>query len=120
MAACLHPSSAFTFGTLAFIEYEDANIGVTTNTWNISNKYNITFQDVLTMMLIDTLYLGFLAWYFSNVWPTEFGTHLPWYFPILPSYWFPGLFKRRNPREISSSENDAELNVEKVPGTCIY
>ena len=67
MIVCLHPAAAFTYGTLAFTEYEDSQIGVTFNTWNTSNKYNITFQDTLTMMLIDALYLLFFAWYFANV-----------------------------------------------------
>jgi ATP-binding cassette subfamily A (ABC1) protein 3 len=119
MAACLHPAAAFTYGTLAFIEYEDAHIGVTSNTWNVSNTNNITFQDVLDMMLIDTVWLSVLAWYFSNIWPSEFGTHKPWYFPILPSYWLPGLFKNKNLREVSEAGIDIEFNdpkVEKVTG----
>ena len=67
MAASLHPATAFTFGTLAFSEYEDSTIGVTKYTWSTSTTYNITFQQTLVMMIIDTIYLSILAWYFSNV-----------------------------------------------------
>lgn len=91
LAACLHPATAFTYGTLAFAEYEDAQIGVTQFTWNTSQKQPITFQDCLNMMFIDTFYLGFVAWYVGNIWPSEFGTHKPWYFIFMPSYWYNAL-----------------------------
>ena len=120
LAASLHPSAAFTFGTLAFIEYEGAEIGVTKNTWNVSSEYNITFQDTLNMMFIDAIYLAVLAWYFSNIWPSEFGTHKPWYFIFLPNYWCSCFFHRNGSRDMASvSDVDVELNdpkVEKVPG----
>ena len=87
MAASLHPAAAFTYGTLAFTEYEGANIGVTRNTWDVSNEYNITFRDCLNMMVIDALWMLVLAWYVANVWPSEYGTHQPFYFFLLPSYW---------------------------------
>ena len=67
MFACLHPASAFTYGTLAFMEYEDAQIGVTSDTWTTSTEYPISFADTLLMQLINTLYLGFLTWYLGQV-----------------------------------------------------
>lgn len=88
MVACLHPATAFTYGTLAFQEYEDAQIGITSHTWNTSSEYSITFRDTLVMLIVDTFYMGALAWYFEQVWPNEFGTTKPWYFPFLPSYWY--------------------------------
>jgi hypothetical protein len=87
LARCLHPAAAFTYGTLAFTEYEGQNIGVTANTWNVSNSNPITFQDTLTMMLVDAIWLGVLAWYCAHVMPSEFGTHEPPYFLFLPSFW---------------------------------
>jgi ABC-type multidrug transport system fused ATPase/permease subunit len=87
LAACLHPAAAFTYGTLAFTEYEGANIGVSYLTWNVSNTYNITFQDALNMMLIDAVWISALAWYVAHIWPSEFGTHKPWYFLAQPSFW---------------------------------
>ena len=71
MAACLHPAAAFTFGTLAFVEYEDAQIGVTDLTYNVSQTYAITFKDCLDMMIVDAIYLAALSWYFNNIWPSE-------------------------------------------------
>ena len=116
LAACLHPSTAFTYGTLAFIEYEDASIGITKNTWNTSSEYSITFQDVLNMMFVDTVYLAVLAWYFSNIWPSEFGTHKPWYFIFLPTYWCSCFFQLNRVSTDSYEDDDSNPNIEKVPG----
>ena len=44
LGAMLHPAAAFTFATLSFTEWEGANIGVSANTWNVSNQYAVTFQ----------------------------------------------------------------------------
>jgi hypothetical protein len=67
LAASLHPAAAFTFGTNAFTEYEGARVGVTRNTWNVSNRYNVTFQDCLNMMIIDAVWMAALSWYLSQV-----------------------------------------------------
>ena len=116
----------------AFAEYEDANIGVTENTWNKSNLYVITFQDTLNMMGIDALYLLVLAWYVNQVWPSEFGTHKPWYFLFTPLYWWHTMYEvfscfglERNLRHnFQAVHNDAhaetadtlgESTVEPVP-----
>jgi ABC-type multidrug transport system ATPase subunit len=87
MAACLHPASAFTYGTLAFKEYESSKIGVTRYTYDASNDYNITFIDTLVMQVINFIYMLVLAAYFGEVWPSEYGTSRPWYFPVQPSFW---------------------------------
>eukprot|EP01041_Mallomonas_annulata_P008266 gene8266-17008_t len=89
--ACLHPSAAFSFGSMAFVEYEDNLQGVTFYTYKTSHKFPLTFSDALLMMFIDSLYLLFLAWYFANVMPSEFGTSKKWYFLFVPSYWLPSL-----------------------------
>jgi ATP-binding cassette subfamily A (ABC1) protein 3 len=111
MLACMHPASAFTFGTLAFMEYEDAQIGVTSTTWTTSNEYEISFADTLLMQVINTLYLSFLAWYLSQVWRTEFGLAKPWYFLVLPSYW-QGVFSHFSSSGTSSC-NGVKVNTEE-------
>jgi hypothetical protein len=35
---------------------------VNSNTWNVSNNYNVTLQDCLGMMVLDAVWLGLLAW----------------------------------------------------------
>ena len=39
------------------------------------------------MMFADAIWMGVLSWYIANIWPSEFGTHKPFYFLCLPSYW---------------------------------
>ncbi|CAE7544491.1 ABCA3, partial [Symbiodinium microadriaticum] len=87
LLACLHPSTAFSFGTSAFKEYEDNKIGVTAETWDVSDDNPITFQDVVMMQFVDVAWILALSWYLSQVWPSEYGLHKPWYFLFLPSYW---------------------------------
>jgi ABC-type Na+ transport system ATPase subunit NatA len=82
LLACLHPSCAFTFGTLAFQEYEDKQIGVTRKTYNISEDYDITFLEVLTMLCVDTVLLLIMTWYASHVYSSDGSAALPWYFPF--------------------------------------
>lgn len=38
-------------------------------------------------MFIDWIYLGILSWYLAKIWPSEYGTHEPWYFICLPKFW---------------------------------
>eukprot|EP00605_Chrysophyceae_sp_TOSAG23-4_P000940 GSChrysophyteH1.ASY1.ANO1.1040.1 assembled CDS len=95
MAACLHPAAAFTYNT---------TMGVTSFTWNVSSKHDITFQDCLNMMIIDAVYLSFLSWYFDKVWPSEYGTQEVWYFLFTPQYW--------NTLDVSAAKED--INVELI------
>eukprot|EP01036_Dinobryon_divergens_P035789 gene35789-46440_t len=102
-------AAAFTFGTLAFAEYEDNQIGITQFTINKSNKYQITFADTLGLLVVDTLYLLVLSWYLAHVMPSEFGTPKKWYFCFLPSYWLPNVFRNRN-----NHHNGRETGLEQV------
>lgn len=87
MLACLHPATAFTYGTLAFREYEDSKIGVTEYTYDETSTYKITFADTITMQAVNFFWLLVLAWYLAEVWPSEYGTSKPIYFLFQPSYW---------------------------------
>lgn len=67
MVSCLHPSTAFAFGTSAFKEYEDSKIGVTTDTWDKSQDSPITFQDVIIMQFVNVAWILALTWYLAQV-----------------------------------------------------
>ena len=76
------------------------------------------------MMIIDAIWMGVLAWYVSQVLPSEFGTHKPWYFVFLPSYWMDCLGIKRNNnvgKRISTGPDTVDTNninvqtVEPVP-----
>eukprot|EP01041_Mallomonas_annulata_P010963 gene10963-22907_t len=120
LLSSLHPSAAFTFGTLAFAEYEDNQIGITQFTINKSNKYQITFADTLGLLVVDTLYLLVLSWYLAHVMPSEFGTPKKWYFCFLPSYWLPNVFRnnhhngRETGLEQANTADDEDCPVEGV------
>lgn len=123
LLACLHPASAFTYGVLAFQEYEDTKQGINSNTWNVSDLNPITFRDTILMQCANTLYLLILAWYLSHVMPSEFGTHKPWYFIFQPSYWMScfegtlGVAQAIIPKKVPHEEGIemANMNEESVP-----
>jgi ATP-binding cassette subfamily A (ABC1) protein 3 len=117
MIGCLHPATAFTFISLAYVEYEDSGMGVTYYTWNDSENNVITFRDCLNMMFIDAIYLCVLTWYMDNIWPSEYGTHEPWYFVFNPYYWGKRFGLYEPPRALSTSTgvSPENVNVEEVP-----
>jgi hypothetical protein len=69
------------------------------------------------MMLADIFIYGALGWYFSKIWPSEYGTQLPWYFLFLPSYWKELFgFKPNDYSIVSSDKLNVELgDIEMVP-----
>jgi len=117
MLACLHPATAFTFSSLAFVEYEDTGMGVTFFTWNDTENNLVTFRDCLNMMFIDAIYLGFFTWYVDKIWPSEYGTHEPFYFIFDPYYWGKALGVYTAPKNVSSATSHVSsesVNVELV------
>jgi hypothetical protein len=75
-------STGFAVGILPFADYEDSGQGVTADTVNTSNKYNITMAQVLGMFIFDIIFYSFLAWYAGQVVKSEWGTSKPWYFLV--------------------------------------
>ena len=110
--AALHPAAAFTLATSSFVEYEDAAIGVTFYTWNVSEVYPVTFHDMINMLFVDFLYLLVLSWYFTQVWPTEYGTQKPWYFLFEAKYWYDSSNSSHN--RVVSTINFDEVHDESV------
>ena len=74
------------------------------------------------MMFVDAIWMGVLAWYVAKIWPSEFGTHEPFYFLCLPSYWkscfgFKTKGRRSDPRHVGQDSTELitkDLNVETV------
>jgi hypothetical protein len=67
LLACLHPASAFTYGILAFVEYEDSKVGISSYTWRTSELYSISFRDTIVMQAVNMAWLLGLAWYLAQV-----------------------------------------------------
>jgi ATP-binding cassette, subfamily A (ABC1), member 3 len=77
---------------------------------------------MINMMFIDFWYLLILSWYFNQIWPSEFGTHKPWYFIFLPSYWSKKFCRSTSSvpyRRVSNNknrENEIELPERSADG----
>ncbi|CAJ1416669.1 unnamed protein product [Effrenium voratum] len=50
---------------------------------------------VFGMLILDSILYQVLAWYVEKVRPGTLGLPQPWYFPCLPSYWFPAKHEPR-------------------------
>ena len=88
LISSIHPVAAFINGINAFVEYEDAAVGITTYTWNsTANKDGYTFQLCLVMLVFDIFFWAFMTWYCENVLPSEWGTHKHALFCVDPRYW---------------------------------
>jgi ATP-binding cassette subfamily A (ABC1) protein 1 len=86
---------------------EGSNVGITTA--NI-NEGAMSFGDVLIFLLFDFLLYGFLAFYFEQVLPTEYGTQRPFYFLCTRDFWL------GTPADSYSSLEDAKANTEAALG----
>ncbi|XP_008072801.1 retinal-specific ATP-binding cassette transporter [Carlito syrichta] len=83
---------AFGFGTEYLVRFEEQGLGLQWN--NIGNSPmegdEFSFLMSMKMMLLDAALYGLLAWYLDQVLPGDYGTPLPWFFPLQESYWMGG------------------------------
>lgn len=85
-AACLLSPVALSLGASNLLSFEAAFIGSQSN--NIGDLVdNFRLSTAIALMFFDAFLYALLAWYIDLIWPSEFGTHLPFYFPVLPSFW---------------------------------
>lgn len=81
---CLLAPACFALGANVFADYEGGLVGVQEG--NASEETsNFSYALCVSMMMVDAVLYGVLAWYLDKVLPSEFGTQLPLYFPFLPS-----------------------------------
>ena len=90
-ATCILAPACFALGAEVFADYEGGLVGVQSSNINLETS-NFTYSLCVGMLFFDAVLYGVLAWYLDNVLPTEFGTQLPLYFPLLPSYWLGASF----------------------------
>jgi hypothetical protein len=48
------------------------------------------YETTLTLFVLIAMFMT-LAWYFDNIIPTNRGVPKPYYFFLMPSFWFPSL-----------------------------
>ena len=83
--ASLLPCTAFAFGADIIADYEYAEVGV--QAFN-ANEGEYSFNTTLQFLLFDTVFYMFLGWYLELVIPRQYGVARPFYFLVLPSYWW--------------------------------
>uniref|UniRef100_A0A2K6EEP9 ATP binding cassette subfamily A member 3 n=1 Tax=Propithecus coquereli TaxID=379532 RepID=A0A2K6EEP9_PROCO len=76
----------------------------------VSVDDDFCFGQVLGMLLLDSVLYGVATWYVEAVFPGQFGVPQPWYFCVLPSYWF------GTPRTVIGKEEE-DNDPEKALGT---
>ncbi|KAG1683894.1 ATP-binding cassette sub-family A member 17 [Nymphon striatum] len=86
----LFGNTAISFGSHLIVKWEGAGSGVQFNNMStpVSPDDSLTFLHIILMLLFDSILNFILTWYFEAVTPGEFGLSKPFYFPLLPSYWF--------------------------------
>uniref|UniRef100_A0A8C6DUL3 ABC transporter domain-containing protein n=1 Tax=Moschus moschiferus TaxID=68415 RepID=A0A8C6DUL3_MOSMO len=96
IAFCLLSNVAMALGVRLISAFEARGIGVQwRNMGHIGGEFN--FTQVLLMLLLDSVLYGLVAWYVEAVFPGEYGTPKPWYFFLMPSYWWGVPMSLRNP-----------------------
>eukprot|EP01084_Bolivina_argentea_P269164 457390_1 len=117
---CILAPACFVTSTTTLVQYEVSVIGLTFD--NIHDKYNdFQFVNCLIMMAIDIIIYSILTLYLDQIWPSQYGQKQPFYFFILPSYWFPKCLKTEKDIQVEnqvlirrlSSINTIE-NYEKI------
>ena len=83
-ATCLLAPACFALGANVFADYEGGLVGVQLSNSSTETS-NFSYALCVSMLIVDAVLYGFFAWYFDKILPSEFGTQLPFYFPVTPS-----------------------------------
>ncbi|OWZ10303.1 ABC transporter [Phytophthora megakarya] len=101
---CLLSPVGLSLGVQVLADAETTGAGVTfANVSALSN--NFRFSTALWMFAFDTVLYTIIGLYFDKVMPKEYGTTLPWYFPLSPTYW-----RTRRQRPVTVQTQDALLD----------
>jgi hypothetical protein len=92
---CLLAPACFALGADVIMDYEGGLVGIQNSNINISTS-NFSYSLCIGMLILDTFLYGLIYLYLEKVIPSDYGTQLPLYYPLLPSYWFGNKFKLEN------------------------
>uniref|UniRef100_A0A6P8HMV1 ATP-binding cassette sub-family A member 3-like isoform X2 n=1 Tax=Actinia tenebrosa TaxID=6105 RepID=A0A6P8HMV1_ACTTE len=89
IASCLLSNCCMSIGSLLIGKFEGRGTGVQwSNIYEgVSVDDDMTLGYVLLMYIADILLYGIITWYIEAVFPGEYGTPQPWYFPCTSRYW---------------------------------
>jgi ABC-type multidrug transport system fused ATPase/permease subunit len=97
--SCLFPPLALQLASASFLK----------------SHQGLPLSGICGMLVLDIFLFSTLAWYFNQVWPSKLGIPKPFYFPLMPSYWFRTTSSTLNPRKVSdTASQDVELFTAEV------
>jgi hypothetical protein len=71
---------------------------------------NLSYAAAVSLLLLDAALYTALAWYLDKVLPAEYGTQLPWWFPVSRGYWNPAaaptVFAKTSSEPFSKPDNN--------------
>ncbi|CAM9333504.1 unnamed protein product, partial [Choristocarpus tenellus] len=106
--ASLLVPTCFALGSDTYAAYEGGLVGIQTSNVRQSYDDNLSYLSMVSLLLLDSiLYFG-LSWYLDKVVPSEFGTQLPWHFPVSR------LLESARERHTGSSKNIALESYREV------
>lgn len=80
--ASLFVPTCMALGTDTFAAFEGGLVGVQRSNIRQSYEDRLPYVNMVAMLVIDAALYFLLAWYLDKVIPSEFGTPLPWHFPV--------------------------------------
>ena len=80
--ASLLAPTCMALGTDTFAAFEGGLVGVHMSNVRQSYEDGLPYVHAVAMLLFDAALYAALAWYLDKVIPSEFGTPLPWHFPV--------------------------------------
>ncbi|XP_044269819.1 phospholipid-transporting ATPase ABCA3-like [Tribolium madens] len=85
----LGSNTAMAYGFQLFLMFESTSEGIQWhNIWQPNTQDDsLTLGLIMIMLAVDTLIYLFIALYVETVFPGDYGTPQPWYFPFTYSYW---------------------------------
>ncbi|XP_012502961.1 PREDICTED: ATP-binding cassette sub-family A member 3-like [Propithecus coquereli] len=86
IVSCLFSNVAMAMGVQLISMFEAQGTGIQwRNMGSVSGE--LSFTQVLLLLLLDSFLYCLVAWYVESIFPGKYGTPKPWYFFALPSYW---------------------------------
>ena len=104
--------AAFSYGLRQIGKLEDNDVGLTSSTLNFSeNRSGYSFQDTLSILVVDILLWSVVSWYFNRVIRPDYGQALPPWFPFTKTYWCPS----RSHLPVSETTVEEEVAKLEIP-----
>ncbi|CAN0295273.1 unnamed protein product, partial [Ectocarpus sp. 13 AM-2016] len=80
--ASLLAPTCLALGSDTFAAFEGGLVGVQLSNMTQSYEDHLPYVFMVAMLLADSTIYFLMAWYLDKVIPSEFGTPLPWHFPV--------------------------------------